>query len=115
MTVTTLPEVQSTFVGGGAWFGWPWGLIFAAELPESVEKENAGEAEHDEDLKQAVDGLPRIGDKDPGYACKGNQAKHDGDQEHHGRQVASSGRKVVSDRFAAPQEKRIARFANGCG
>src|SRR5215831_1292556 len=81
---------ELTFAGGESRLGRPGRLVFAAELPESIEKEDGRKAEHDENLEQPVDRGHRATDDDPGNASKRNQPKHDGDQEHHGKQVASS-------------------------
>src|SRR5215472_7181222 len=84
------PPLALTLVGGRAGLGRAGRLVFAAKLPESIEKKDGREAEHNQDLEQAVDRGHRATDDDPGNASKRNQPKHDGDQEHHGKQVASS-------------------------
>src|SRR5690348_2956033 len=84
------PAVGSTFVGGRTGLRWPGGFVFAAQFPEGVQKEHSGKAEHDKDFEQAVHRPPRVGGKDPSYARERNQAEHDGNQKHHGKQIASS-------------------------
>src|SRR5215472_5061365 len=83
------PPLALTLVGGRAGLGRAGRLVFAAKLPESIEKKDGREAELNQDLEQAVDRGHRATDDDPGNASKRNQPKHDGDQEHHGKQVAS--------------------------
>src|SRR5215467_1102801 len=93
------------FVGGGAGLGRARGFVFAAQLPEGVQEEHGREAEHDEDFEQAVHRSHGAADNNPRNSGERNQAKHDGDQEHHGNQESSLRNSAAA--FRAPRDNEI--------
>src|SRR5258708_39661978 len=61
-----------------------------AKLPEDVEEENSGDAQHDQAFKEAVHGGDGAADDDTADPGERDYAEQNGNQEHHGKQETSS-------------------------
>src|SRR5712692_7904506 len=61
-----------------------------AKLPENIQEEDAGDAQHDEALEKTIDGGDGATHDDPADPRERDEAEQDGNQEHHGKQWTSS-------------------------
>ncbi len=57
-----------------------------AKLPEDVEEENSGDAQHDQAFKEAVHGGDGAADDDPADPGERDEAEQNRNQEHHWKQ-----------------------------
>src|SRR5216683_1948084 len=64
-----------------------WNKATIAKFTERIEEENAGQREQDEAHEQAIHGSNRASDDDPHDPRNRDQAKHNGNQQHHGKQA----------------------------
>src|ERR1700731_1385602 len=77
-------------LGGLRCFALPQEPV-VAKLPENIQEENSGDAQHDQALEQTIHSGDGAGDDDPGNPREGDETEQDGNQEHHGKQSPSSG------------------------
>jgi hypothetical protein len=80
-----------------------------AELPEDIEEENSGDAQHDEAFEEAVDGRDRSGVNDPTDPRKRDEAEQNGNQEHHWEQSPSSEETMLRLRIIGKGTRRGGR------
>src|SRR5713101_9793902 len=95
-----------TFFGRGRRLGWTCFALSqeaaVAKLPESIQEEDPGDAQHDEALEKTIDGGDGAGDDDPGDPRERDETEQDGNQEHHRKQWTSSERSILLSVFSVP-------------
>src|SRR5437016_5903478 len=61
-----------------------------AKFPENIQKEDSGDAQHDQTFEETIHRGDSTGDNDPADPRKRDEAEQNGNQEHHGKQWTSS-------------------------
>src|SRR5205807_9983669 len=74
-----------------------------AKLPENIQEEDPGDAQHNQALEETVHCGERPGDDDPTNPRERNEAEQNGNQEHHRKQWTSSSSFIATVAVVTPR------------